>query len=102
MVEKRHVLVKAREILADLFEEKAWAQGRIWGRKKRGPVGEGNPYKGSHITIIIDGELVSISAGANEELIIHEFVQKKDTTLGSIVKAKLQQAGLSFETTRDV
>lgn len=102
MAEERHVLVNARAILADLFENKAWAQGRIWGRKKRGPVDEGNPYKGSNITMIIDEELVSISADANGVLIIHEFVQKENTVLGRMVKTRLERAGLPFKRTGEV
>lgn len=71
--------------------EKIWAKshlkGRCWGK------GDGNPFKGTNITIANGDEMVSISE-KDGSLVIHEFVRVKKTLLGVEVANALLEKGL--------
>lgn len=78
------LLVEARHTLQPLWE-KACLKGRCWGPKR-----EGNPFSGSNITFAVEGELVSISQEGNG-LVIHEFSEARNTSLGKKVREILQK-----------
>lgn len=82
-------LVEARSILRPLWK-KSDLRGRCWGL-----VGKGNnPYARSNITFAMREELVSVCQSPEEELVIHEFVKTKGTSLGAIVRNVLLSAKL--------
>ena len=84
-------LIKAREVLGSIWKESD-LKGRCWG-----PTREDNPYVKSNITLAIGEELISVSQNQEGELIIHEFVKTKGTSLGKTVRKILLSAKLPVE-----
>lgn len=77
------ITVAARNALDHIWK-KVHLKGRCWGLKSK----EHNSFCGTNITLGEGDEIVSVSE-RDGELIIHEFVRAKGTSLGSEVREVL-------------
>ena len=96
MDKQRDITVIARKVLADLFEDRAWVQGLLSGKKERGLDGE-NPFKGTNITFGMGKQIVSVCRGTKGRLRVHPLLKVEDHLLSKVVKRRLTKAGLEFE-----
>ena len=95
MGKSRTDLVKV--VLKKLFEEHAWFKSRSWGlvSKKNNPCEGINPFGGSHTTIGIGSEIVTVVADQSGGISVFEYTLTTGTDLGKIVKEALREKGIS-------
>lgn len=78
--------------LEDVYT-KVQGKGRTWGKKTEG----GNPYSGSHITLIDGDEIVIlIQPRGTKRLILKQFKLVETTNLGEEVARILRNKGFEF------
>jgi len=94
MSKSRTDLVKAA--LKEIFDNHAWFKGRIWGLtgEKNNPCKKENPFGGSHTTIGIGAELVTVVADHEGKVKLYEYVLVNRTKLGNKIARILREKGM--------
>jgi len=91
MFSEYELLKRARKAIEPLWKKACLAGAVCWGRKS-----QDNSFSGRNIIFSVGKDLVSISQ-AGDELVIHEFREAANTSLGNGVKKILSARGLNVK-----